>query len=236
MSNEVQEYRGKNIAIRFDGSKCIHSRNCVLGRPDVFVPNAPVPDGGSAPRPPGEWIQPDGAAAEEVAAIARACPSGAITYERLNGVPGEAAPPVNVVRLRENGPLAFQGDLEITATPSLGSLATPPTRTLRATLCRCGASKNKPFCDGTHAAVEKHFVATGEPPVQDSEPLAERGGKLTIKPLRNGPFIVLGNLEVCTGTGHTVNRVTSTRLCRCGASRNKPFCDGKHAEINFTTE
>ena len=34
------EYRGKNIAVRFDGQRCIHARNCVLGRPDVFVPGA----------------------------------------------------------------------------------------------------------------------------------------------------------------------------------------------------
>jgi len=80
MSSGVQEYRGKNIVIHFDGQKCIHSRNCVLGRPDVFVPNAPDP-----------WIQPDGAAAEEVAAVARACPSGAITYERLDGTAQESA-------------------------------------------------------------------------------------------------------------------------------------------------
>src|SRR5580698_9839052 len=95
MSDGPQEYRGKSIAVHFDGKKCIHARHCVLGRPDVFVPNAP-----------GEWIQPDAAAAEDIAAIARACPSGAITFERLDGAAGEAPPPVNVVRVRENGPLA----------------------------------------------------------------------------------------------------------------------------------
>ncbi len=100
---------------------------------------------------------------------------------------------------------------------------------LRATLCRCGASKNKPFCDGAHAAPEKNFTATGEPQLQDTPPLADRGGKLVVKPLRNGPLVVMGNLEVCTGTGHTVTRVQKAALCRCGASRNKPFCDGTHA-------
>jgi CDGSH-type Zn-finger protein/uncharacterized Fe-S cluster protein YjdI len=215
MSDEAQEYRGKSIAIRFEGKKCIHSRNCVLGRPDVFVPNAP-----------GEWIQPDGAAAEEVAAIARACPSGAITYERLDGTAGEGAPPVNVVRVRENGPLAFNAEMEIEGQPAM----------LRATLCRCGASRNKPFCDGAHATPEKNFTATGEPQLQDTPPLAARAGKLVIKPLRNGPLVVLGNLEVCTGTGHTVMRAQKAALCRCGSSRNKPFCDGTHAEIGFSTE
>jgi CDGSH-type Zn-finger protein/uncharacterized Fe-S cluster protein YjdI len=215
MSDDAEEYRGQGITVRFDGKKCIHSRNCVLARPDVFRPNVE-----------GEWIKPDAVAAEEVAAIARACPSGALTYQRQDGVPDEAPPPVNVVRVRENGPLALHGDLAIQGQEPM----------IRATLCRCGASRNKPFCDGTHATVEKHFIATGEPPLEDSEPLGEGAGQLTIKPLRNGPFIVLGNLEICTGTGHTVTRVNATRLCRCGASRRKPFCDGKHAEIGFTTE
>jgi CDGSH-type Zn-finger protein/uncharacterized Fe-S cluster protein YjdI len=198
----------------------------VLGRPDVFVPNAFTM--GETPKPPpqasGEWIQPDAAPAEDIAAIARACPSGAITYERLDGAEQESAPPVNVARIREDGPLAFAADLAIEGKPPL----------LRATLCRCGASKNKPFCDGSH--VEIHFKATGEPLLQDSPALAERGGKLIVKPLRNGPFVVLGNLEICTGTGHTVTRTQKTALCRCGGSRNKPFCDGTHAEIDFSTE
>ena len=64
MSNNIQEYPGKKIVVRFDTSKCIHSRNCVLGNPKVFVPNAP-----------GDWIQPDAASAEEIAALAHACPS-----------------------------------------------------------------------------------------------------------------------------------------------------------------
>jgi CDGSH-type Zn-finger protein/uncharacterized Fe-S cluster protein YjdI len=213
MSDDPQEYRGKSIAVRFDGRKCIHSRNCVLGRPDVFVPNAS-----------GDWIQPDAAPAEEIAAIARACPSGAITYDRLDGAPAEAAPLVNVVRLRENGPLAFHAEMEIEGGGAM----------LRATLCRCGASKNKPFCDGTHAA--KNFRATGEPGLQDTPEQTARAGKLTIKPIRNGPIVAVGNLEVCTGTGHTVTRTQRAVLCRCGGSRNKPFCDGTHAEIGFSSE
>ena len=66
--------------------------------------------------------------------------------------------------------------------------------------------------------------------------VADRGGTLKVKPLRNGPLVVMGNLEVCTGTGHTVLRTQKAALCRCGASRNKPFCDGTHAEIGFSTE
>jgi CDGSH-type Zn-finger protein len=45
---------------------------------------------------------------------------------------------------------------------------------------------------------------------------------------------VKGNLEVVTGTGRTVERVTECWLCRCGGSGSKPFCDGTHRRIGFT--
>ena len=48
--------------------------------------------------------------------------------------------------------------------------------------------------------------------------------------------ILGGNVEICSGTGRTVARTRSTRLCRCGASGNKPFCDGSHARIGFRSE
>jgi CDGSH-type Zn-finger protein/uncharacterized Fe-S cluster protein YjdI len=201
------------MVVRFDGPRCIHSRNCVLGRPDVFVPNAP-----------GGWIHPDNAPLEAVAEVAHNCPSGAISYERLDAGPRESAPIVNVVRIRENGPLAFHADLQIGGQGN----------TYRATLCRCGASKNKPLCDGSHAGAG--FTATGEPPVRDSAALAQRDGAVIVKPAKNGPLLIEGNLEVVTGTGRTIPRTRSTALCRCGGSGNKPYCDGTHARIAFAAE
>lgn len=97
---------------------------------------------------------------------------------------------------------------------------------LRATLCRCGASQQKPFCDGSHA--ESGFVASAEARLKESQPLVVRDGPLTVTPQKNGPLQVEGNLELCCGTGHTIDRTTQTRLCRCGHSENKPFCDGSH--------
>ena len=132
MSRQVQEYRGAKIVVRFDADKCIHSRNCVLGRPEVFQANVP-----------GAWIKPDNVEVDEVVMTAMACPSGAITYERVDGGPQEAPPPVNLIRVRENGPLAMHADIRI------GDAVALP----RATLCRCGASKNKPYCDGTHKKI-----------------------------------------------------------------------------------
>jgi len=214
MSHE-QEIQGKRVVIRFDGERCIHSRQCVLSRPDVFVPNVE-----------GEWIHPDKATPDEVAALALACPSGAIAYRRLDGGPEEQAPLVNVARLRENGPIAIHADMKIAG--QVGD------RRFRATLCRCGASNNKPFCDGSHQ--QAGFIATGEPATLPSDPLASRGGVLAIKPLPNGPLLVEGSLEVCSGTGRTISRVSKTALCRCGHSSNKPYCDGTHARVGFKSE
>lgn len=211
MSDDVQEYRGQKVLIRFEGKKCIHSRNCVLGRPDVFVPNAP-----------GAWIQPDAASAEAIAGIAHACPSGAITYERLDGGEQEAPPRVNTARIRENGPVALHAAIE------LGD-----AKMLRATLCRCGASKNKPFCDGNHTSAG--FAATGEIATQESKPLEARDGTLKVSPLPDGPLMVEGNLEVVTGTGRTITRTQKCFLCRCGGSEKKPFCDGTHKKIGFSS-
>lgn len=206
---ERESYRGQRVVVHFAGDRCIHSRNCVLGNPNVFIPNAP-----------GAWIQPDAASVEAVVALAHACPSGAITYERLDGGAAEAAPPVNVVRIRENGPLAFHADLQL-----------PGGAALRATLCRCGASQHKPYCDGSHR--EAGFTATGEPATKESAALTARGGPLKIAPAVNGPLIVSGPLEICSGTGRTVTRTEKAALCRCGGSSNKPFCDSTHRKNGF---
>jgi CDGSH-type Zn-finger protein/uncharacterized Fe-S cluster protein YjdI len=209
MSN-IDVVDGKKVRIIFEGAKCIHSRGCVLSRPDVFVPNVK-----------GEWIHPDAATPEAVAELAHQCPSGAIRYERLDGGPGEAPPKVNTVRVRENGPLAFHGALDIAGQPPA----------IRATLCRCGASKNKPYCDGSHT--EAGFVASGEAPAKESVALAQRDGPLKITPAANGPLMVEGAIEVVTGTGKTVNRTTKAAFCRCGHSANKPYCDGTHKKTGF---
>ena len=205
--------RGQRMVIHFDPVRCVHSRNCVLGNPKVFVPDAD-----------GQWLHPDAASANEVEAIVRSCPSGALTFERIDGGSAaslEQAPEVNTVRVRENGPLAFHAECTVAGEP----------QPYRATLCRCGLSQNKPFCDNRHW--DGGFIATGEPAQQASEPLAARNGPLAIEPQKDGPLKVIGNLEVVSGTGHTINRVTETWLCRCGQSKNKPYCDGSHRKVGF---
>lgn len=199
-----------DATVHFDGTRCIHSRHCVLTRPDVFVPNVE-----------GEWIHPERATVDDLVHLARNCPSGAIQVTRRDGR-AEPPPLVNLVRVLENGPLAVTAELEVAGRA--------PER--RATLCRCGHSSNKPYCDGSHQAAG--FTATGEPPVAESQPLAARDGVLRVTPAPNGPLLVEGNLEVVSGTGHTINRCVKTALCRCGHSGSKPYCDGTHRKIGFT--
>jgi len=203
--------KGHDLTIHFEARRCIHSRHCVLEAPTVFKANTP-----------GEWIYPDTVPVARLVEVAHRCPSGAIRYERHDGGPAEDAPPVNVLRIRENGPYAVHGALQVAGQDD----------GLRATLCRCGQSQNKPYCDGSHVAAGFH--ASGEPATGAVEPLAVRDGPLAVTPLRDGPLQLHGNLEICAGTGRTVARVTETRLCRCGQSQNKPFCDGSHAVAGFT--
>lgn len=216
------------MTVRFNTKRCIHARHCVTGEPEVFVANKP-----------GEWIYPDRATPERLAIVAHSCPSGAITYERHDDQPGEAMPKVNVVRVRENGPLAVHANVE------LAHVQGAPETLRRATLCRCGQSNNKPFCDGSHngvaaneagATVVQPFVASGEAATRPSEPLPVRDGRLLIEPLRDGPLSLQGNVELCCGTGRTIDRVQATRLCRCGHSNDKPFCDGSHAVFGFVSD
>ncbi|HYL02202.1 MAG TPA: ferritin-like domain-containing protein [Steroidobacteraceae bacterium] len=206
----IETARGEKLELLFEAKRCIHSRFCVTGAPAVFLANVQGP-----------WIRPDAMPVERVVEIAHACPSGAIRYRRLDGAPDETAPPVNLASVRESGPYAFRGQLVIEGAPA----------GFRATLCRCGASKNKPFCDGSHRDIG--FSASGEPPSGKTDMLPVRDGVLAIDPQANGPLRVRGNLEITSGTGRVVARVVSAYLCRCGGSATKPFCDGTHAKIGF---
>jgi CDGSH-type Zn-finger protein/uncharacterized Fe-S cluster protein YjdI len=211
MNEEIERVPGEKLDIVLRLNRCIHSRVCVITRPDVFTPNVE-----------GAWVHPEAAPAEIVAEIARNCPSGAISMDRHDGGPVEAAPLVNRVTVRENGPLAVHADLSVAGDRT----------SFRATLCRCGASRNKPYCDNSHH--EAGFVATGEPETTESAALDARDGPLEVTPAPNGPLVLAGPVEILSGTGRTILRTERTALCRCGASRTKPFCDGSHVGIGFT--
>ncbi len=209
----VEVVPGQRATVHFEGRRCIHSRHCVLDAPTVFKANTP-----------GEWIYPDTVDVEVLVGVANNCPSGAIRLIRHDGGPDEAAPPVNTIRVRENGPYAVHAPLTL-AHQDDG---------FRATLCRCGQSRRKPWCDGSHAAAG--FVASGEPPSGAVDPLPTRDGPVDITPVRDGPLHLRGNVEIFAGTGRVVARVTEARLCRCGASKNKPFCDLSHVGAGFRAD
>ena len=212
VSAGVETVQGRQIELQFEAKRCIHSRFCVTWAPRVFLANVQGP-----------WIHPDAVPVERLVEVAHACPSGAIRYRRKDGAPEEPAPEVNLATVREAGPYAFRAALQIDGVPA----------GFRATLCRCGASKNKPYCDGSHHEIG--FSATGEPPSGKTDMLEVRDGVLAIDPQANGPLRVRGNLEITSGTGRVVARMTSAYLCRCGGSANKPFCDGTHTKIGFSS-
>ena len=61
-----------------------------------------------------------------------------------------------------------------------------------------------------------------------------RDGPLEFEALSDGPLKVKGNLEIISGTGRILARVKGCYLCRCGHSKNKPFCDSSHKAVGFT--
>lgn len=211
--SDVETVEGRSATIRFDGSLCIHARRCVLAEPGVFKANVQGP-----------WIDPDAADTEALMRVAINCPSGAIHVARRDGGAEEPNPKVNTITVRENGPLAVYAEIDLKG-ERIGT---------RATLCRCGQSKNKPYCDGSH--VGSGFSATGEPTSATgaAAALARRDGVVSITPYQNGPLGLAGPVEIVTGTGRTIDRVEKAALCRCGHSNRKPYCDGSHARFGFT--
>jgi CDGSH-type Zn-finger protein/uncharacterized Fe-S cluster protein YjdI len=212
---KVTEYPGSEIDVSWDGRLCIHIGECGNAKGELFV-------GGRDP-----WCVPDTSSKAEVREIVERCPSGALTYQDKAGTP-ESAPAANTVLVSYNGPLFVKGDLAIEGAPD-----DMPGVRFRAALCRCGQSVNKPFCDNSHLrAGFEDYGAVGE----RGPGLEARGGELHIKPLNDGPLLLNGNLTVHAASGRAAWEGTQAALCRCGASKNKPFCDGSHKEVGFKSD
>jgi len=129
-------YENDSIRVKWNSTRCIHGGKCIRALPTVFDFEA---------RP---WVNIDGAAADAIAEAIRLCPSGALDYERLDGGPPETLPEVPVIIPRANGPLFVRGRVRVqTASGDLFDEAG------RMALCRCGASKNQPFCDNSHREI-----------------------------------------------------------------------------------
>jgi uncharacterized Fe-S cluster protein YjdI len=137
-SNE-RDYRTDSIIVFWEPSLCIHATECIRGLPRVFNPRA---------RP---WVRIENASADAVADVVARCPSGALAFRRLDGGPEESVPDPPEVYAEPNGPLHVRGHIRIE--DQTGELLREMTR---ATLCRCGHSANKPFCDLTHIRIGFH--------------------------------------------------------------------------------
>lgn len=127
-------YVGGEVTVSYDAARCIHFAACVRGLPDVFRPGE---------RP---WIRPDGAAGRLVAEVVLSCPTGALHFTAPDGTTETPEPGPTVVEPQPDGPLFVRGQV-VVRTPN-GEL-----RDTRVALCRCGASGNQPFCDGTHVRI-----------------------------------------------------------------------------------
>jgi CDGSH-type Zn-finger protein/uncharacterized Fe-S cluster protein YjdI len=216
MSAPVKEYAGDGFTVSYDASRCIHAAECVHGLPIVFDPDA---------RP---WIQPRNGSAAEVAAVVARCPTGALSARDARGVPLAAPDARNSLTIRPDGPLYLRGRFVIDG----GAHASTVEHT-RVALCRCGQSRNKPFCDNSHT--KAGFADSGVCPprphdARDGEPV----GPLRLTPIPNGPLKVQGWIEFNAADGTRYAAGDKVWLCRCGQSQNKPFCDGTHKKVGFT--
>lgn len=211
---KVFRFSGKDIDVVWDGRLCIHIGECGQSEGELFV-------GGRQP-----WCVPDGNEPSEVREVVERCPSGALTYEDKGGVTEKPAAE-NTVHVTYNGPLFVTGDLDIPDAPE-----DMPGVRYRAALCRCGQSKNKPFCDNSH--VDAGFRDYGAVGKQGSGPSGE-GGSLEIRTTEDGPLILSGDFSIVAASGRTAWRGKKAALCRCGHSKNKPFCDGSHTDAGFTS-
>lgn len=71
------------------------------------------------------------------------------------------------------------------------------------------------------------------PSQQDISPLPEPAVKVDLRP--NGPIVISGQFEVNNHDGQPIGRVQMISLCRCGQSKNMPYCDGTHFKVGFHT-
>jgi CDGSH-type Zn-finger protein len=131
---------------------------------------------------------------------------------------------MNVIVVEAGGPYRCSGAIELC--DSDGQVI---ALRREARLCRCGLSREKPLCDGSHARLdclrESLHVGEVEPAVAD--------GTLRVRPRKDGPLKLDGPCEVRAEDGTVLMRGAETALCRCGQSKRKPFCDGTHRQSGF---
>lgn len=131
----VKKYEADGLTVVWKPKKCIHAAECVKRLPQVYNPNE---------KP---WIRAENASAEELIDQINACPSGALSYinDKTTHTTEEMETKVDIMA---NGPILVHGKIKIK-----DSKGNEVEKTATTAFCRCGASSNKPFCDGTHNKV-----------------------------------------------------------------------------------
>lgn len=218
MPEKIFTYESEEIKVTWDKFKCIHAKECVHGLPSVFNINEKV------------WIQPGKSNADKVAEVVMRCPTGALQFSRNKGKSDELIPEENVLTVVEDGPIYIIGDIKLKNRD--GEIIAEETRVA---MCRCGLSKNKPFCDNSHVKGDFKADAEYNPERLLLEETEKKGGELSIKILPNAPFVLEGSYTV-KGEDLVVSTEKKMSFCRCGASQNKPFCDGSHKATGFSSE
>jgi len=135
----TKHYTNGEITITWKPNQCIHSKLCWTGLAEVFNPRE---------RP---WIKMDAATTASIIAQVEKCPSGALSYFRNEEKIENKNPEVDVdtiVEVSANGPLLVYGNITIKNKNGEEIKKNKVTA-----LCRCGASANKPYCDGTHVKI-----------------------------------------------------------------------------------
>ena len=185
MSDKIFLYPGEKISVQYEAKRCIHAAECARNLPEVFNPQRKT------------WVDPDAAVADSIAAMVERCPTGALHFTRHDGGPAEAVPEQNRITVGVNRPLWLRGDLEI-----IGPDGTVTLKDTRLALCRCGASRNKPFCDGSHKEKFQDNGVLGKNSAKTVESVDEER-TLQITPTADGPLAVKGKAEIVSADGQT---------------------------------
>ena len=138
MKDITKKYTNGEVTIVWKPAECIHSAICFKGLGEVFDPQK---------RP---WITPEKSTTEKIVAQVKKCPSGALSYY-LNKEADKDQVSVTAETIVEpvaNGPLMVYGNVVVKDAEGILTKKNNVTA-----FCRCGASTNKPYCDGGHRKV-----------------------------------------------------------------------------------
>ncbi|GCC52678.1 hypothetical protein SanaruYs_29160 [Chryseotalea sanaruensis] len=136
--NIIKKYSNGEVTIVWKPGDCIHSTICFRGLGEVFDPQK---------RP---WVTPEHSTTEKIVAQIKKCPSGALSYY-MNSDTEQTQVEVKsetIVETSPNGPLLVYGNVVIKDKEGILTKKNNVTA-----FCRCGASSNKPYCDGSHKRI-----------------------------------------------------------------------------------